>query len=977
MKTILLHLLPICLLIWFPLEAILLESNNRFNAQYVIDEDSCKLISSYTDFEKFGYDYFGGGMGTEENPWLIQTAEHLYNIRNATGSGFFFKQVADIDLDVAPYNQGEGWVPLGHSYSFRGTYDGNGYVVSGLYINWPTGWNVGLFGQMWGGTVKNLGVTDVYINSRLYVGAIAGQINSKSTITGCYSSGEIYASQAHAGGLVGKMKRESQIINSYSTCSVSGDAQTMGGLVGESQHSSAIINSYSQGDVVSSNIEIGGLVGKLTHGGIINNSHSSANVSGLSRVGGFVGFCWLSEIHHSSANGSVIGESSNIGGFAGHNWRSTITNSHSLGNVEGQSTVGGFAGRNRESDISDSYAKGDVSCTNVDCGGFLGDIAFESLITNSYSKGTVSGYKFVGGFLGSSYGGGVIENSYSTSNVSGVANVGGFFGQLIGAHTSNSYSTGDVSGDYLIGGFGGSVYGLGLKAINCYATGGAVGQTMVGGFLGDNFEGTIINSYSCGAVAGSENIGGFVGSNYNGVYEQVFWDTITSGQIFSSAGQGLNTFDMMIEETFQNWDFIDTWKILENETYPFFTWQDSPESFNYPFTKLQLSVLPDNGGSYLGEGQYYVGETVMVVATSNEDFEFVMWTNKKGDVLSLKPMFAISMEGNSMELIAHFCDGTHYSFQSRVNTEEGGIIKVNPGDGYYSPGDTLELKALANVGYRFEGWSYEGSHEFSSCEEIVFTMPAANMVVMAEFEAMLFELNVEVAPQNAGFVLITPDSDQFVFEEEIVLNAVSNPGYEFIGWFDEENTELSTNEQMVINMPLSNLNIKAHFKAIQYELDITINPSHAGDVSIQPEKNYYFYGENVLLTAVPFTYYEFVDWRNANDDIVSTNMNYTLSIGEEDLTMKANFKLINMVQNQSGDNLVIYPNPSSSYIQINSGSHNIKNIVFYNTLGKKVLEISEPNRDLISTRSLSEGTYVIEVVFENASVRRLLQIISP
>jgi len=56
---------------------------------------------------------FSGGSGTAGDPYIITTASQLDAMRNYSDDVYYFKLGADIDLDVAPYNTGEGWVPIG------------------------------------------------------------------------------------------------------------------------------------------------------------------------------------------------------------------------------------------------------------------------------------------------------------------------------------------------------------------------------------------------------------------------------------------------------------------------------------------------------------------------------------------------------------------------------------------------------------------------------------------------------------------------------------------------------------------------------------------------------------------------------------------------------------------------------------------------------------------------------------------------
>jgi hypothetical protein len=98
-------------------------------------------------------------------------------------------------------------------------------------------------------------------------------------------------------------------------------------------------------------------------------------------------------------------------------------------------------------------------------------------------------------------------------------------------------------------------------------------------------RGYIIKSYSTGQVTtfGTVlNVGGFVGSGgtggSNGDTENCFWDTETSGQGTSSPTSGCTgktSSEMKIQNTYTDWEFINTWSIYSgyNDGYPYLQWQ--------------------------------------------------------------------------------------------------------------------------------------------------------------------------------------------------------------------------------------------------------------------------------------------------------------------------------------------------------------------------------------------------------------------
>jgi len=191
----------------------------------------------------------------------------------------------------------------------------------------------------------------------------------------------------------------------------------------------------------------------------------------------------------------------------------------------------------------------------------------------------VTSTAYIGGLVGANSG--TVSNSYSTGSVTGVEWVGGLVGFNFEEGTvSNSYSTGSVTSDYGVGGLAGGNVGT---VSNSYSTGSVTGEEGVGGLLGAN-SGTVSNSYSTGSVTGNDGVGGLVGYS-EGTVSDSFWDTETSGQASSAGGTGKTTAEMKSIATFSGaaWNIIAvtsgqtnptyTWNIVDDETYPFLSWQ--------------------------------------------------------------------------------------------------------------------------------------------------------------------------------------------------------------------------------------------------------------------------------------------------------------------------------------------------------------------------------------------------------------------
>jgi filamentous hemagglutinin family protein len=214
---------------------------------------------------------------------------------NATTQGANYSVGGNIDASgttnaadiwgTSTTNGGAGFVPIGTfpSGSYSGTFNGQGNAINGLYINSGLSDFVGLFGDIGGGTVENLGVTNALViaPSSQSVGILAGAI-SGGLVTNSYATGTV-SGFSDVGGLVGQ--NVGNITFSYSDAAVTGSIQA-GGLAGDNNGS--IANAYSTGTVLGPNGTTGGLVG-LNQGSITTAYSSSTVTSSGEDVGGLVG----------------------------------------------------------------------------------------------------------------------------------------------------------------------------------------------------------------------------------------------------------------------------------------------------------------------------------------------------------------------------------------------------------------------------------------------------------------------------------------------------------------------------------------------------------------------------------------------------------------------------------------------------------------------------------------------------------------
>mgnify|MGYP000074486360 FL=1 len=301
--------------------------------------------------------------------YSISTAEELAKLATMTNNGLIGANTEFVlvnDIDLSAYSTGEGWTPIGSpSKSFTATFDGNGHVISKLYINRPSsGSALGLFGQVDGAEIKNIGLENVNVTGReLFIGGLLGLGLNDTMITNCYVTGSVNGG-SYTGGMAGSS--DGTIINSYATGSVTGTSY-LGGLLGRSAVSITITNCYSTGNVTGSGLGqcVGGLLGQAKEA-TISNSYATGSVTGRMSVGGLLGegsSGATTIISNSYATGSVIG-SSYVGGLLGEGVKGSVINSYATGRVTGNDDVGGLLGFATGTTLDNAYYTDTTGQTN-------------------------------------------------------------------------------------------------------------------------------------------------------------------------------------------------------------------------------------------------------------------------------------------------------------------------------------------------------------------------------------------------------------------------------------------------------------------------------------------------------------------------------------------------------------------------------------------------------------------------------------
>ena len=220
------------------------------------------------------------GSGTKNDPYQIGTAEGLKwfrdkvnNAKNAANNIEDTKICAELtkDIDLS----GEAWTPIGIGGAFyagtppySGTFDGKGHTIKNLSID-SSAHYVGLFGYVYGGTIRNLTVSGSVKGSE-HTGGIAGAANG-GTFENCANQ-----------------------------CAVQGG--TTGGIIGFATEEGTLIvrDCYNVGSITTTTgNSVGGIIGQcINTSGTIRNCYNAGTVTGTASVGAIIGNPLIDKIYN-------------------------------------------------------------------------------------------------------------------------------------------------------------------------------------------------------------------------------------------------------------------------------------------------------------------------------------------------------------------------------------------------------------------------------------------------------------------------------------------------------------------------------------------------------------------------------------------------------------------------------------------------------------------------------------------------------
>ncbi len=261
---------------------------------------------------------------------------------------------------------------------------------------------------------------------------------------------------------------------------------------------------------------------------------------------------------------------------------------------------------------------------------------------------------------------------------------------------------------------------------------------------------------------------------------------------------------------------------------------------------LVIGINEEDAGSVRREPDHkeYIESTIVkLTAVPNDGWEFDYW---QGDAEGTDPTIEITMDGNK-EINAMF---KQKEFSLTVDTQGQGTVSIDPEQETYFHGEEVTLDPVPKKGWLFSHWEGDLSDKDTPA---IITMDR-DKTITAVFVKKEYQLSLNTTGQ--GTVDAEPQQDLYEHGTIVTLTASPDTGWEFDHWQGDAKGSEPTIE---ITMD-GDKEITAVFK--QKEFTLTVDTQGQGSVSVEPEKETYFFGQEVVLDPIPDQGWAFSHWED-------------------------------------------------------------------------------------------------------------------
>ena len=290
------------------------------------------------------------------------------------------------------------------------------------------------------------------------------------------------------------------------------------------------------------------------------------------------------------------------------------------------------------------------------------------------------------------------------------------------------------------------------------------------------------------------------------------------------------------------------------------------------------------------------------------------------------------------------------TYTINVDTQGNGTITTNP-SGSAAADTEIELTVTPDEGYELKENSLKVTYTLDGGEQTVtvtdnkFTMPAADVTVSAEFEAVTYTIIYDLD----GGINAVDNPTTYTVEDDITLSAPTKDGYTFTGWTWGNQTTPQQSVTLDAGSVTGDLTFTAHWEDEDTpippaEYSVIVNGSHADNSGAGD----YAEGTTVTIHAGEYEGYTFAGWNVTSGDVEladAGSVTTTFTMPAEDVTVTATWTEVEEPEPTPADAITVTPADIIIYMGGKDGYEGTVN----------------DNGDIVGSKSLPEPGFVFDL----------------
>ena len=307
------------------------------------------------------------------------------------------------------------------------------------------------------------------------------------------------------------------------------------------------------------------------------------------------------------------------------------------------------------------------------------------------------------------------------------------------------------------------------------------------------------------------------------------------------------------------------------------------------------------------------GDVITIHATPDAGYGFAGWSATPETLLfasATSRTTTFTMPAGEVTLTAALSSAI---FDISFDVENGTIKAFVDGEEttQAQEGDEVTVTATSEGDYRFAGWRADPNVVFAApmASTTTFTMPAANITVTADFNAVVsYYIGVNSSVQSRVTVTVLVggrEASKAAAGDEVTITAEEKPGYEFGFWriFDAQRgssldaivTDGYANTTTFL-MPQCPVLVDCQVQKNAYYVTVSNDGNGYALVGFTENRSAFYWGNEVTLTPIANAGYKFKEWTEpvglelSEADRKASPLRFVMPINE--VSMKATFEAL-------------------------------------------------------------------------------------